>query len=111
MTHVRNVLLAIILLLSLAAGLAKVLSTPAEVQFFASAGLAEGWLLPLGLVQLLGAIAVVVARLRRIGLLAIAGGFALSSAVIFATGNMTFGLVSLIPVALAMLLAAWTPQA
>ncbi len=96
---------AVLVLLSLAAGLAKLLSTQAEVEFFASAGLAENWLLPLGAIQVLGAALAVFPRTIKMGLAVIGVGFLISSVVIFMTGNASFGLVSLLPVALTVV--AW----
>lgn len=103
------IILTLLGLMSFAAGIAKVLATPQEVAFFESAGVSESWLLPLGILQITAAIAAAVPRTRRIGLIAIAIGFAISSIIIFMTGNTSFGLVSLVPVILALMLG-WKIQ-
>ena len=103
MTYVKWGLRIVLVLLSLAAGVAKLMQTPAETEFFASAGLSSIWLYPLGAVQVLGAGLAVLRGPGQTGLTLIAAGFAISSAVIFMTGNTTFGLISLIPVALTIL--------
>lgn len=105
------VLLVLLALLSLVAGVAKLMQTPAEIEFFASAGLDAVWLYPLGAVQVAGAIMAALPRTRSLGILAIALGFAISSLVIFMTGNATFGLVSLVTVALTILAWRLVPKA
>lgn len=105
------VLLVLLALLSLVAGIAKLIQTPAEIEFFASAGLDAVWLYPLGAVQVAGAIMAAIPRTRTLGTLSIALGFAISSLVIFMTGNTTFGLVSLVTVALTILAWKLVPRA
>ncbi|NNC73428.1 MAG: hypothetical protein HKN78_11220 [Sphingomonadaceae bacterium] len=105
MRYLWPALLAIIIVLSIAAGAAKLLQMEQEVGLFAVAGIAPFWLIPLGAVQVIGAILAVMTRTRRAGLLLIAIGFLVSALIIFATGQMGFGAVSLVPVALALLLA------
>lgn len=102
MKYLYYALLALLVILSLAAGSAKVASMPQEVEFFASAGLPEFWLLPLGIVQVVGALASLHPKSRGVGLILVALGFLSSSLVIFATGNVVFGAVSLVPVALSL---------
>lgn len=103
MTYVKWGLRAVLVLLSLAAGVAKLMQTPAEMEFFASARLDSFWLYPLGAVQVFGAALAILRGPGNIGLGLIAAGFAVSSVVIFMTGNITFGLISLIPLALTIL--------
>lgn len=106
MKIVTHLILAVLVLMSFAAGVAKIFETQQEVAFFASAGISESWLLPLGALQVMASVAAAVPRTRRVGLLIVALGFAISTIVIFMTGNVGFALVSFIPVALAILLAA-----
>jgi hypothetical protein len=103
------VVLGLLGLLSLAAGAAKLAQAPQEVEFFASVGLGAVWLYPLGALQVVGAIACIPTRIRKIGICAVALGFAISAAMIFATGNAVFGAVSLMPAALAAWLFVRTP--
>ena len=97
-------------LLSLAAGGVKLAQVPQEVQFFSSLGLDAFWLYPLGALQVLGAIGCVSASSRKTGMGIIALGFAISAAMIFASGNAAFGAVSLVPAALAAWLCAKLPS-
>ncbi|GAA4052213.1 hypothetical protein [Parerythrobacter jejuensis] len=96
-------ILGLLVLLSLAAGVAKVLQAPQEVQFFIDAGWGQGLLLPFGLVQIAGGVLALLGRSRRIGAILMALGFFLSAVAIFLTGNTVFAFLSLIPVALAVL--------
>jgi len=105
------VLLVLLALLSLVAGVAKLIQTQAEIEFFASAGFDAVWLYPLGAIQVAGAIMAAIPRTRTLGILGIAFGFAISSLVIFMTGNTTFGLISLVTVALSILAWRLMPEA
>ncbi len=100
MKYLFCTVLAILVILSLAAGGAKVSSMPQEIQFFKDAGINATWLLPLGSVQIIGGLLVVYLRTRRVGSAVIALGFLLSTVVIFMTGNPAFGFFSLLPVLL-----------
>ncbi len=104
MKAIGLVLAALLALLSLAAGGAKLAQTAQEIEFFASAGVDPFWLYPLGGLQVIGAIACLPNATRRLGLFVIAVGFAISSAMIFVTGNTMFGAISLIPALLALVL-------
>jgi uncharacterized membrane protein YhdT len=97
------VLVAALALISLAAGAAKLVAAPGEVDLLAAAGLGTVWLWPLGILQVVGAVLAAIARTRSAGLIGIAMGFAVSCLVIFLAGNVAFGLVAVVPVAL----AAW----
>ena len=103
--------LVAIVLLSLAAGGAKIAQMPQEATFFTNAGLDQAWMIPLGLVQVAGAIAAVFARTRRLGLSVAAAAFLISSLMIFATGNLQFGVLSLLPVAVCIIMLLWLPRA
>ena len=103
------VVLCLLALLSLAAGGAKLAQAPQEVQFFASVGLEPIWLYPLGALQVIGALACIPAKLRRFGIAAVALGFAISAVMILATGNATFGAVSVVPALLAVVLYVCMP--
>lgn len=95
------VAVAIVVLLSLAAGGAKLASTPQEVQFFEAAGLGTAWLVPFGILQILGGLLAIPKSLRWIGATICAACFLASAAMVFATGQTSFGLISLLPVLLA----------
>jgi len=103
--------LAAIVLLSLAAGGAKVGQMPQEAAFFASSGIDQAWMIPIGLVQIAGAIATIIMRTRRLGLIVTATAFMISSLMIFATGNLMFGMISVLPAAVCIVLFMWLPRA
>ena len=101
MKILQTILLVVLALMSAAAGAAKVFQAPQETAFFESAGLAAFWLLPLGVLQIAGALAAIPHQTRRIGMALVAAGFLVSAIIIFMTGNLGFGLISLLPVLLA----------
>ena len=98
------ILLAILALLSLAAGIAKVMQAPQEVAFFDQAGVDLFWLVPLGAAQIVGAILAIFPKTRSLGLIVTGLGFLCSSLMIFATGNTSFGILSLVPAVLCLAL-------
>lgn len=105
MKYVMIALLAILALMSLAAGGAKVMQVDQEVQFFAGAGLPVWVMVTQGVLQIVGAILAVIPKFRRFGLNLMALMFVASAILIFMTGDVTFGLVSLIPAALALMVS------
>ena len=105
MKYAYWLVLGLLVLMSLAAGGAKLAAMPQEVAFFADAGIDAKWLLPLGLVQIVAGLLAILPRTRSLGAASMALGFLISSAVIFMTGNIGFGLVSLLPVLLSGLIA------
>lgn len=101
MKWVKIIVLVLIALMSGAAGLAKVMKTPQETAFFEAVGLDLTFLIPLGIAQILGALLAVNPKTRRFGLGLVALGFLISAIMIFMSGNIGFGLGSLIPVIIA----------
>ena len=102
----QTITLVILVLMSLAAGVAKVMQMEQEVQFFQQAGLNASWLMGLGVMQIIGAGLAVIAKFRSIGAGLMGAGFLISAIVIFMTGNAGFGAFSLVPVLLAGFLMA-----
>lgn len=105
MKVVVTVLAVLTGLLSIAAGAAKVALVPNEAEFLAGFGLSEFTMRLFGIVQIVGGLLLAVPATRIIGGLVAATGFAVSAALIFASGNVAFGGVSLVPVSLALLVA------
>ena len=105
MQYVRIGILVVLAVLSLAAGAAKLSMAEQEVSFFASVGLSRPWLIPLGIVQVTGTVLAVFPRLRQAGAWVIGSGFALSTIILFMSGNSIFGAVSMAPVVLAVIIA------
>ncbi len=90
-----------IALLSIAAGLAKVMQSPQEMEFLQGLGLSVFLIIVFGLVQIAGGVLVAPKMTRLPGAVLVTLGFAVSTVLIFIGGNVTFGLFSLIPAALA----------
>ena len=102
MKYVALIVLALLILMSVAAGGAKVAHMPQEIQFFADAGLSKTWLVPVGILQIIGGLLAIFPRSRSAGAAVIAAGFLITTIVIFITGNIGFGLFSLLPVLIAV---------
>ena len=100
MNIISYLVITIVALLSIAAGLAKVLQTPQEMEFLQGAGLSTGLIIVFGIVQILGGLLLAPGKTRMVGAVIAAAAFAVSAALIFVSGNLVFGLVSLLPVAL-----------
>ncbi|MDH4003137.1 MAG: hypothetical protein OEU52_18050 [Xanthomonadales bacterium] len=101
MKIVSYLIIAIVTLLSIAAGLAKVMQTPQEMEFLQGAGLSPSLIIVFGVVQILGGLLLVPRKTRVVGAVIAASAFAASAALIFMGGNLSFGLISILPVALA----------
>lgn len=94
------VIVGIIALMSIAAGLAKVMQAPQEMEFLQGAGLSTAMIVAFGLVQVLGGVLLIPGRTRLPGMVLAALAFLVSAILIFTSGDLAFGLVSLLPVAL-----------
>lgn len=96
--------LFVMVALSLAAGGAKVVAMEQEVELFRDARIDPSWLLPLGVLQIVGGLLAALFRTRRAATVVVALGFLISTFVIFRTGNSEFAVVSLTPVVLCILI-------
>jgi len=85
-------------LLSIVAGLPKLLLMPQEVGFFTEAGLGIAPLLLLGALQVAGGILTLIIGFRQFGLFLVIVGFLASVLVLTITDNMAFAAVSMLPV-------------
>ncbi|WP_420430916.1 hypothetical protein [Hyphobacterium sp.] len=99
------VLVVAVSLLSLAAGVAKLVMAEPEVAFFDALGVDPRWMIALGLLQVSGAVLVIFKRMRIVAGLLMAAGFAVSALMILLSGNTGFALISALPVVLALLVA------
>ena len=104
MKIINYLIIGIIALLSIAAGLAKVMQTQAEMDFLQGVGLSPALIIVFGLLQITGGILLVPQKTRLVGALLAAVTLAVSTVLIFVAGNIQFGLFSIIPVALAGLI-------
>ena len=98
---VSYLIITIVVLLSIAAGLAKVMQTQQEMEFLQGLGLSPALIVVFGLVQIVAGILLVPQKTRMVGALLAAAAFILSTVLIFVGGNTTFGLFSTLPIALA----------
>jgi hypothetical protein len=99
---ILNIVLTIALaLLSIAAGIAKVLQTPQEVEFLQSFGFSPMLIIIFGVAQILGGVLLAVPKTVQWGAIITFSGFAVSSVLIFIAGDLIFALVSMLPLALA----------
>jgi len=104
MRVISIIFLAVVVLLSLAAGGAKVAQMPQEIAFFEGVDLNQAWMIALGCVQILGAILAIIPKTKATGLIAMAAAFLASAVMVFAAGSTSFALVSLIPAVLCVAL-------
>ena len=101
MKIVNILIIVIVALLSIAAGLAKVMQTQQEMEFLQSFGLSSALIVAFGLVQIMGGVLLVSQKTRLLGAVLAASALVVSTVLIFVTGNLIFGLVSMLPIALA----------
>ena len=104
MNIINNLLVVIIALLSVAAGIAKVVHSPQEVEFLHSVGLNNLLISVFGVVQILGGALLSNVKVRLYGAVIVCVGFLISAILIFVSGNLAFGAVSLLPVVLTSVL-------
>lgn len=95
-------------LLSIAAGGAKVALLPEEVTFLDQFGFGNALIIIFGIAQILAGLLLLIPVTRLFGSVLAGIAFALSSVLLFASGNTTFGSVSLLPVMLAGLVTVHT---
>jgi hypothetical protein len=101
MQQVKTIILVLLVLLGAAAGLAKITLAPPEVEFFKGLGLGTAVVLAFGILQLAGALLLVLQKTRLIGAVILDITFTLSVVMIFMTSQIGFALVSVIPVIMA----------
>jgi hypothetical protein len=116
MKIIHNLLVIIITLLSLAAGSAKVMHSPQEVQFLQSFAFNDLAITFYGVVQILAALALAGATLfsnkhaKLYSATVVTIGFFIASGLIFISGNLGFALASLLPVALTLVIIKQTSE-
>jgi len=111
MKIVNFLIVAIIAILSIAAGLAKVLQTQQEMEFLQGLGLSSVLIVFFGLVQIAGGVLLAPKKTRMLGAILVTSALVLSTALIFIGGNLVFGLFSVIPIALACVIIYQTAKA
>ena len=101
MKFVHILIVAAIAILSVAAGLAKVLQSQHEIEFLQGLGLSIFVIMVFGLLQIIGGVLMAPKKTRMPGAVLVTLGFVVSTVLVFIGGNVTFGLISVIPAALA----------
>lgn len=105
MKSVINLLIVITSLLSLFAGIAKVIHSPDEVEFLQDFMFNDFAITLYGVIQIFAAALLSIGQLfshhkvAKVGAVFVALAFLLSSVLIFVSGNFIFALISLLPVA------------
>ena len=101
----------IVAVLSIAAGAAKVVQMPQEMEFLLGVGLSETLIIVFGVVQITGGVLLLLQETRLSGAVLAALAFIASSVLIFIGGNITFGLLSILPAVLAGIVAQQSVRA
>ena len=84
--------------LSAAAGIPKLLQLPQELSFLGALGISGLVVSLLGVLQIIGGALLVLARYRTVGAILVGFGFLVSSLALLVGGNVAFGLISLVPI-------------
>jgi len=91
-------LVILIALVSIVAGSAKVMQIPQEVEFLTALGFTITLILFFGMIQITGGILLLIPKIRLLGAAVVLTGFMISAGLVFMSGNIKFGLISLVPV-------------
>ena len=102
-THVVvTVMIYLLAALSTAAGIPKILQMPQELEFLQFLGFSEIAVSILGLFQLAGGVLLLFRKTRLAGAILATTALLVSSIAIFSSGNIPFGMISLLPVAISI---------
>ncbi|MBE9548295.1 MAG: hypothetical protein IMF09_02725 [Proteobacteria bacterium] len=101
MKIINILIIAVIALLSISAGLAKVIQAPQEMEFLQSVGLSKILIIAFGIIQIAGGVLLATKKTRMFGAVLAATAFVVSTVLIFIQGNLAFGMFSILPIALA----------
>ena len=93
-------MLVAVLLLALASGIAKIMLIPEELAFFQKVGLTETAIILVGILQIISAALILINRFSKIGATLLGITFIFSTILIFLSGDVTFGLFSILPIVL-----------
>jgi len=104
MKILNMILVVLIVLLSIAAGFAKVLETPQEVEFLQSFGFTSTLIIAYGLVQITGGALLAIPNTVKPGAIITILAFGLSTVLILIGGDLMFGLASMMPILLTCLI-------
>lgn len=102
---ILNILLiVVIVLMSLAAGLAKIVLVPEEKTFLLGVGLNVAAIIAFGIIQVVAAVLLAIPKTKIVGAVMASVAFLLSAILVFMSGNTVFGAISLLPVIVSALI-------
>jgi len=101
MKHAKTAVLVLLIALAIAAGAAKVMRMPQELEFFKNTlGLGANAVVLFGAAQLLAAVLMLFVKTRLPGALLLDITLVVSTAILFLAGDINKGLISIVPVVL-----------
>ncbi|WP_422083848.1 hypothetical protein [Ulvibacterium sp.] len=95
--------LILLIVLSLATGVFKILQQEADIELFKVLGMTASFTAGLGIMQVVGGVLLVFTQIRKYGALLMMATFVLATTAVFMNGMIVFGTVSL----LFILMACW----
>ena len=101
MKIINVLLVAILAILSVAAGIAKVMQAPQEMEFLQGLGLSSTLIVVFGMAQIAAGLLLAPLKTRTFGAVLAAAALAVSTVLIFVSGNVAFGFVSTLPIVVA----------
>ena len=104
MRILKIILLAIVVLLGLGSGIAKVMLLADDLHFFGKIGLSEVGIQIFGTLQMIGALMLPFQKWRFLGSLILIITFLSSTSLLLISGNISFGIFSILPIALIVIL-------
>jgi hypothetical protein len=96
----NTILICLIALLSIAAGAAKVMGSPDELQFLQGFGFSPLLIVLYGSFQIAGGILLALPKTLKLGGLITVLAFSLSTVLILISGNLIFAVASILPIAI-----------
>ena len=100
MSTLNRIFIVLLTILSVAAGLAKVMQTTQEMEFLQHFGFDSNLIVAYGLVQMIGGVLLALRKTFAWGTMITIVAFSLSSFLIFTRGDISFGLMSTLPILL-----------
>ncbi|HKJ17301.1 MAG TPA: DoxX family protein [Xanthomonadales bacterium] len=93
-------LITILVLMSLIAGVAKIMQMPQELGFLEHIGMTERAVMILGVIQATGGVLLAIPMARATGAILAVAALAVSGLALFVSGNTSVGLITLFPIAI-----------
>lgn len=99
--YLPTILLVILILLSIATGVTKLIQMPEEMELFRNAGFSDMMTMLFGLIQVAGGILLIPTKTRKYGAIIMLLSFVIATIVVFIKGMIGFGIFSILFIALA----------